>query len=216
MLIKMFFPSTKTFRLETHPRFNLWRRCSMLQAKLFFDISKWDTSNVISMWAMFNQATNINSDLSCWNTSKVEDMPFMFWQATHFHGDISRWDTSRVVYMNGMLAEATNFNIDIFNVDDMRYMFSSVISFNVDISSINVVICLMAHTNLNPCCVGIELYYLIMVCLSLMEAKDSSPLVDRSLYPGLFNFFAESIILQLEMSSMHGVPKLHRALICVH
>ena len=35
------------------------------------DVSKWDTSNVINMSYMFNQAKNANPDVSRWNTSKV-------------------------------------------------------------------------------------------------------------------------------------------------
>ena len=38
------------------------------------DLSRWDTSNVTTMYRMFCDARAFNGDLSRWDTSKVTDM----------------------------------------------------------------------------------------------------------------------------------------------
>ena len=44
-------------------------------------IGTWDTSNVTTMKAMFNNAANFNQPIGSWITSKVTDMWGMFWGA---------------------------------------------------------------------------------------------------------------------------------------
>jgi surface protein len=53
------------------------------------DISKWNTSNVKHMGAMF-AGTNFNGDISKWDTSQVKDMRQMFY-GSKFNGDLSQW-----------------------------------------------------------------------------------------------------------------------------
>jgi surface protein len=51
------------------------------------DISKWDTSSVVNMAAMF-QYTSFNRDISKWNVSNVRNMEEMF-DGSKFNNDIS-------------------------------------------------------------------------------------------------------------------------------
>ena len=41
-------------------------------------ISEWDTSQVTSMYGMFDGARFFNADIGSWDTSKVTDMSFIF------------------------------------------------------------------------------------------------------------------------------------------
>ena len=66
------------------------------------DISRWDTSNVTTMYCMFHKARAFNGDLSRWDTSNVTTMNSMFHTAHAFNGDLSRWDTSNVTTMDRM------------------------------------------------------------------------------------------------------------------
>jgi surface protein len=77
------------------------------------DISKWDTSSVINMTAMFRDTSVFNSDISGWDTSSVVNMGYMFKGALVFNSDISEWDTSYVTNMESMFYSATSFNQDI-------------------------------------------------------------------------------------------------------
>ena len=63
----------------------------------FRGIEKWDTSNVISMSAMFKMAENFNHNINSWNVSKVVDMGGMFFSATTFNQPLNKWDTSSLV-----------------------------------------------------------------------------------------------------------------------
>ena len=49
------------------------------------DIGSWDTSNVTSMYRMFEWANYFNQDIGSWDTSNVTDMGNMFWQARAFN-----------------------------------------------------------------------------------------------------------------------------------
>jgi surface protein len=77
------------------------------------DISKWDTSRVESMFAMFQFASSFNQDIGGWNTSNVDYMTFMFLNARSFNSDIGGWNTSNVGDMVAMFSEAHSFNQDL-------------------------------------------------------------------------------------------------------
>lgn len=55
------------------------------------NINKWNTSNVKSMTAMFERATQFNQDISGWNVSNVESMHFMFQEAKAFNQNLGTW-----------------------------------------------------------------------------------------------------------------------------
>ena len=102
-----------------------------------FDISSWDTSNVINMAHMCADSA-FRCDISSWNTSNVVNMEYMF-ESSLFNGDLSKWDTSKVKSMEGMFFNAMYFNGDISkwdtsNVINMAHMFEYVHDFNCDIS----------------------------------------------------------------------------------
>jgi hypothetical protein len=94
----------------------------------------WNTSNVIDMSEMFNNANSFNQELII-DTSKVTDMSLMFLSASLFNnGDIGNnglkpisWNTSNVIDMGNMFNNASSFNqeliIDTLNVFNMSGMF---------------------------------------------------------------------------------------------
>ncbi|CAL6421039.1 unnamed protein product [Bathycoccus prasinos] len=61
------------------------------------DISKWNTSALMAMNAMFEGTTSFQQDIGGWKTEK----------------NISGWDTSGITAMNAMFRGATAFNHDI-------------------------------------------------------------------------------------------------------
>ena len=60
------------------------------------DISSWDVSKVINMYAMFCLTDTFNSDISKWDTANVQNMGALFSQSLSFDQDISGWDVSNV------------------------------------------------------------------------------------------------------------------------
>jgi surface protein len=103
------------------------------------DLSRWDTSNVTTMERMFNNAHDFNGDLSRWDTSNVTTMERMFRDTLDFNGDLSRWDTSNVTTMGSMFNRALSFNGDLSrwdtsNVTNMERMFNNAHDFNGDLS----------------------------------------------------------------------------------
>jgi surface protein len=77
-------------------------------------IEDWDTSNVTDM-SNLKLKSSFNADISRWNTSKVKSMDAMFLSATTFNRNIGGWDTSNVTNMHYMFLSATTFNQDISN-----------------------------------------------------------------------------------------------------
>ncbi len=105
-------------------------------------ISRWDTSNVTSMYHTFINTSNsdskvkypyttnqnyetkvgFNQNIGRWNTSKVTSMAGMFAYAERFNQDISCWDMSKVESISSM------FNGDIdFNQNLSKWDLSSVL-----------------------------------------------------------------------------------------
>ena len=76
-------------------------------------IGGWDVSNVVTMKRMFAFSGNFDQDLSQWDVSKVMDMSYMFYAAEAFDGDIGGWDVSNVRTMKGMFRYATKFSQDL-------------------------------------------------------------------------------------------------------
>ena len=98
----------------------------------FPDISKWNTSKVTNMKAMFALCLNNPTlpDISKWNVSNVTDMSEMF-RALNVHSlpDISKWNTSKVTNMEELFEgvyveeppDISKWNTS--NVTSMAYMF---------------------------------------------------------------------------------------------
>ncbi|XRB12827.1 DUF285 domain-containing protein [Pseudoscourfieldia marina] len=99
------------------------------------DISRWDTSSVTDMSAMFSGASSFNQPIGAWDTSSVTSMSAMFWHASSFNQAIGAWDTSSVKNMSAMFHGARSFNqaIGAWNtssVMNMSAMFWHASSFN--------------------------------------------------------------------------------------
>ncbi|CCO66651.1 predicted protein [Bathycoccus prasinos] len=77
------------------------------------DISKWNTSQVTSMRAMFYKGFDFNQDIGRWDVSQVTDMYQMFHSASAFNKNIANWDVSGVTNMANMFYSASAFNRDI-------------------------------------------------------------------------------------------------------
>ena len=91
-------------------------------------LRNWDTSQVTSMYGMFDRATSFNEPIGSWKTGKVTNMNYMFRRGAAFDQDISDWDVSNVTGMYAMFYGASAFNEDISDwnvskVTNMGYMF---------------------------------------------------------------------------------------------
>ncbi|WFQ90583.1 BspA family leucine-rich repeat surface protein [Mycoplasma feriruminatoris] len=107
------------------------------------NLDKWNTSNIVSMRSMFQQAKNFNQDLLGWNTENVTNMSYMFNGASAFNGDLSSWNTKNVKQMQSMFQDAKEFDKDISkwnteNVENMKSMFENALKFNKTLSNWNL------------------------------------------------------------------------------
>lgn len=103
--------------------------------KDFSGIEAWNTENVTTMAACFQNAKHFNVNISKWNTSRVVDMSEMFESASEFNQDIGSWNTENVKTMRSMFKNAINFNQalnnwNVSNVADMSFMFYNAHNFN--------------------------------------------------------------------------------------
>jgi len=103
-------------------------------------VTEWDTSHVINMSHMFENARNFDHAIGGWDTSRVTDMQYMFYDATFFNQDISVWKTSRVVDMSGMFRSAAWFDQPIgswntSSVETMEMMFDHATRFDQNITA---------------------------------------------------------------------------------
>jgi surface protein len=109
------------------------------------DLSGWNVSNAVSMYAMFQQAvsfTDATNGLASWDVSKVTDMSGMF-ASSAFSGNISAWQVGRVTDFSFFADFASSFTGDLsmWNVSsaqDMSWMFRASKSFNSNISNWDV------------------------------------------------------------------------------
>lgn len=99
------------------------------------DISKWDTSNVTNMSAMFFGATAFNQPLNDWNVSNATTLTKMFSGASNFDQPLDKWNTSKVTSLTEMFSSAPKFNQplnswDVTKVQTMDGMFFRATKFN--------------------------------------------------------------------------------------
>ena len=64
------------------------------------EISKWNVSNVKTMYSMFRKSI-FNGDISKWNVGKVTDMGYLFYHSI-FNEDISKWNLGNVTNIQNM------------------------------------------------------------------------------------------------------------------
>jgi surface protein len=79
------------------------------------------TSNLVSLYSMFDRAVSFNQDISGWNTSQVTSMSYMLNQTASFDQDLSAWDVSRVTDMSSML---TGSGLSVTNYDAILHAWS--------------------------------------------------------------------------------------------
>jgi len=79
-------------------------------------LSKWDVSQVKTMWSMFAYASKFNGDVSDWDVSSATSMicMFFFLNCEDFNGDVGdTGDVSSVTDMSNMFYYASEFNSDV-------------------------------------------------------------------------------------------------------
>ena len=91
-------------------------------------LNSWDTSEVVELRFMFNDATSFNQDIGNWDTSKNRTTAGMFKGATRFNRPIGNWNVSSVVNMDETFSKAIAFNQplnnwDVSSVTTMAQMF---------------------------------------------------------------------------------------------
>ena len=84
---------------------------------VYFDVSKWNVSNVKDMQFIFYDCIKFDCDLSKWNISNVENIAAMFYNCKNFDCDLSNWVVGKVKDMSSMFYNCTNFNCDLSNWD---------------------------------------------------------------------------------------------------
>lgn len=99
------------------------------------NISKWDTSNVTNMSAMFFGASSFNQSLNDWNVSNVTTMTKMFSGASKFNQPLDKWKTGNVTSLTEMFSSAPKFNQplstwDVSKVKTMDGMFFRAYDFD--------------------------------------------------------------------------------------
>ena len=117
---------------------NKWENLRDYNRWYSLDISKWNVSNVTSMYYMFSYCSKFCSRLDNWDVSKVTNMRGMFNRCNIFNSPLYKWDVSRVNNMNRMFFRASYFNQDIrywnvSNVTDISFMFVRAYRFHQDL-----------------------------------------------------------------------------------
>lgn len=114
-------------------------------------INNWNTSNVVNMFTLFNNATSFNQDISNWDVSSCTDFASMFNNAESFNNGgnvgpsgINQWaiNTTLPVNMNSMFSNTEAFNCylgdwNISAVTNMASMFNEANLFNNNGGSLN-------------------------------------------------------------------------------
>lgn len=129
---------------------NTWNTSSVLDMTRLFNnaslfnqpIGNWNTSNVTSFYMMFAYAYQFNQPLDNWNTGNAINMQGLFTAAIAFNQPLANWNTSNVTTMHSMFAYASSFNQPIGNWDissltKMNFMFQYATSFNQPIGNWN-------------------------------------------------------------------------------
>ena len=106
------------------------------------NFSNFDTSNVTSMYGMFDGCKNLTSlDVSHFNTNKVTNMNDMFNGCSSLTTlDVSNFNTSNVTNMNSMFngcSSLTTLDVSRFNTSNVKYMYG-VFCFCSNLTSLNL------------------------------------------------------------------------------
>ncbi|EKZ3786380.1 BspA family leucine-rich repeat surface protein [Listeria monocytogenes] len=102
------------------------------------DLSKFDTSNVTSMYGLFYRSAATSLDLSNFDTSKVTDMSSMFRESAVTSLDLSNFDTSKVTDMSNMFFGSVVTSLDLSNFDTSKVTTMASMFVNSDATSLDV------------------------------------------------------------------------------
>lgn len=99
-----------------------------------FPIDTWDLSNLLNATAMFRNSS-FNQPLNSWTVTALVDATRMFQDAKQFNQDLDNWQTLSLQGMSYMFHGATDFNAsisgwDVTHVKFMDYAFAGAESFN--------------------------------------------------------------------------------------
>lgn len=85
----------------------------------FVGISDWNTSNVVDMNGLFNNAQTKDIDLRKWDTSNVKDMSYMFYglDSSLLNDSLLQFNTSNVESMYSMFGSSKGTLLDLRNFD---------------------------------------------------------------------------------------------------
>jgi hypothetical protein len=111
----------------------------------------WNTSNVTTFLATFNEAHNFNQDVGSWDVSKGTTFYYTFYNAKVFNRFLGNWNPASATTFQHMFSGATFFNngdaTDVAskplawsntgNVTNMFGMFDGAVRFNQSIASFN-------------------------------------------------------------------------------
>lgn len=122
--------------------------CEEFRQDQICDFSKYDTSQVRTMYSMFYNCKTVTSlNVSNWDTGKVTNMSYMFYDCNSLTSlDVSNWNTSNVTNISCMFYDCNSLtsldlsNWNTKNVTDMYNMFHYCSSLTTvgDISNWNV------------------------------------------------------------------------------
>lgn len=107
------------------------------------ELKNFDTSNVTTMYNMFDSTYIYSLDLTAFDTSNVTDMTNFFFQSEYLDEiNISSFDTSKVTSFSYMFFDIPAAIIDVShfntaNVTDMSGMFESTEATTIDLSNFN-------------------------------------------------------------------------------
>ncbi len=107
-------------------------------------MNSWDTSNVTTFNATFQNCFNFNQDLYNWDVSNATTHRNMFYQNTNFNGNINGWAFTSSALMSNMLSLSSSFNQPVNNWDltgvkkNLYRIFYDATSFSQDVSSWDV------------------------------------------------------------------------------
>ncbi|QNI21234.1 BspA family leucine-rich repeat surface protein [Vibrio phage vB_pir03] len=132
---KYVFDGDYSFRFITSMR-GMYRYAEVPQ-----DISGFDVSKIVDMGEMFEGATG-TIDISKWDTSSVQFMDAMFRRMGAFNASLVDIDVSNVVTTEGMFEANTSFNQDISGLawtklSNARRMFAESTVYDTPIASLN-------------------------------------------------------------------------------
>lgn len=120
--------------------------CLFEGATIYWDLSRWDTSNVTNMSSAFSRCIfhpGVDCGIQRWNVSKVTNMSGMFCFSQGFNSPVGQWDVSQVTVMRLMFHGCYSFNqnLNAWNtarVQAMDRMFSHCESYNQPMNRWNV------------------------------------------------------------------------------